>query len=103
MTLAVAERTNEVAGQYAAAVEALASDLGLPCLNLWAAFQAVPGWQQQLLNDGLHLTERGNAEVYRLLQALIDERCPHLRCVVRRCCCCTAAAAPLLLVLPAGL
>lgn len=33
------ERTNEVAGQYAAAAEALAEELGVPCLNLWRAFQ----------------------------------------------------------------
>lgn len=37
--LAVPERTNEVAGQYAAAAEALAEELGVPCLNLWRAFQ----------------------------------------------------------------
>lgn len=30
--------------------------------------QEVPGWQQGLLCDGLHLTHEGNAEVYRLLQ-----------------------------------
>lgn len=33
------ERTNDVAGQYAAAAEALAEELGVPCLNLWRAFQ----------------------------------------------------------------
>jgi lysophospholipase L1-like esterase len=77
--LAVPERTNEAAGQYAAAAEAVAQELGVPCLNLWRAFQEVPGWQQGLLNDGLHLTQEGNAEVYHLLQALIDERFPELR------------------------
>lgn len=30
--------------------------------------QEVPGWQQGLLCDGLHLTQEGNTEVYRLLQ-----------------------------------
>ena len=39
MRLAVPERTNDVAGQYAAAAEALAEELGVPCLNLWRAFQ----------------------------------------------------------------
>ena len=77
--LEVPERTNEVAGQYAAVVEALAAELGLPCLNLWRAFQQVQGWQQRLLNDGLHLTPEGNAEVYRLLQQIIDQRFPELR------------------------
>lgn len=41
--LAVPERTNEVAGQYAAAAEALAAELGVPCLNLWRAFQVSLG------------------------------------------------------------
>ena len=45
----MSERTNEAAGRYAAAVEQLAAELGLPCLNLWAAFQRVDGWQQRLL------------------------------------------------------
>ena len=120
--LEVPERTNEVTGRYAAAAEALAGELGVPCLNLWRAFQAragegarlgggrcllsaenegslraslvlaalssagcmaahsavrpsslatqeVPGWQQGLLCDGLHLTPEGNNQVYRLLQA----------------------------------
>lgn len=79
MTLAVPERTNEVAGQYAAAAEALAAELGVPCLNVWAAFQAIPGWERKLLCDGLHLTPEGQQEVYRLLRALIDERFPDLR------------------------
>ena len=79
VTLEVSERTNEAAGQYATAVEVLAAELGLPCLNLWTSFQRVDGWQQRLLSDGLHLTEEGNAEVYRLLQALIDARFPGLR------------------------
>lgn len=74
------ERTNDTAGKYAAAAEALAAELGLPCLNLWREFQRVPGWQQALLCDGLHLTEAGNAEVYRLLQGLINQHFPELRC-----------------------
>lgn len=32
--------------------------------------QEVPGWQQGLLCDGLHLTPEGNSEVYRLLQVM---------------------------------
>ena len=77
--LEVSERTNEAAGRYAAAAEALATELGLPCLNLWAALQGVPGWQHGLLEDGLHLTPAGNAEVHRLLVALIEEHYPALR------------------------
>ncbi|KAI3438645.1 hypothetical protein D9Q98_001067 [Chlorella vulgaris] len=73
------ERTNEVAGQYAAAVEEVGAELGLPCLNLWQAFQAEQDWQHRLLSDGLHLTAEGNACLYRLLQQLIDQRFPALR------------------------
>ncbi|KAL4445884.1 hypothetical protein ABPG77_009083 [Micractinium sp. CCAP 211/92] len=79
VTLAVPERTNEVAGQYAAAAESLAAELGVPCLNVWTAFQAVPGWETKLLCDGLHLTPEGQQEVFRLLQGLINERFPNLR------------------------
>lgn len=53
--------------------------LSVPCLDLWTAFQACPGWETQLLCDGLHLTEQGNDYVYRLLQQLIDEQLPDLR------------------------
>jgi lysophospholipase L1-like esterase len=73
------ERTNQVAGRYAAAVEELAAELQLPCLNLWRAFQDVEGWQQRLLSDGLHLTAEGNAELFRLLRQLIDTRFSDLR------------------------
>ncbi len=45
--LAVPERTNEVAGQYAAAAEALAAELGVPCLNLWRAFQVGLVWEAE--------------------------------------------------------
>ncbi|PSC75981.1 GDSL esterase lipase [Micractinium conductrix] len=72
------ERTNEVAGLYTEAVQGLAADLGLPCLNLWTAFQAVPRWQQDLLCDGLHLTPAGQQEAYRLLQQLINDTWPDL-------------------------
>ena len=47
--LAVPERTNEVAGQYATAAETLAEELGVPCLNLWRAFQVRTG---PLRSDG---------------------------------------------------
>jgi lysophospholipase L1-like esterase len=77
--LTVCERSNEFTGRYAACVEELGAELGLPSLNLWQAFQAVPGWQRRLLNDGLHFTEEGNAELYRLLQRLLDDRYPDLR------------------------
>ena len=78
MDLKDPERTNEVAGLYTEAVQGLAADLGLPCLNLWTAFQAVPRWQQDLLCDGLHLTPAGQQEAYRLLQQLINDTWPDL-------------------------
>ena len=73
------ERTNEVTGRYAEACLAAGRDLGVPTLDLWTAFQEVPGWQQGLLDGGLHLTARGNRRVFSLLQQLIAQELPRLR------------------------
>jgi lysophospholipase L1-like esterase len=35
----VLSRTNAVAGEYAAAVEAVAAEVGAPCVNLWRGMQ----------------------------------------------------------------
>jgi lysophospholipase L1-like esterase len=61
------ERTNESAGQYASAVVALGAELGLPVVNLWQEFQKIENWQEELLNDGLHLTPKGNTLVGTLV------------------------------------
>lgn len=52
-----------------------------PCLCAGPDVQAVPGWQRKLLSDGLHLTPEGQQELYRLLQALINDQFPSLRWV----------------------
>jgi hypothetical protein len=61
------ERTNEVTGQYADAVVALGAELGLPVVNLWQNFQKIDNWGEELLNDGLHLTPKGNTLVGELV------------------------------------
>ncbi|XXG84022.1 hypothetical protein AAC387_Pa10g1637 [Persea americana] len=58
------ERTNEMAGVYAAQCVAVAKELGVPSINLWSKMQETTGWQKKFLSDGLHLTEEGNALVY---------------------------------------
>lgn len=54
-------------------------ELGLPVLDLWTDFQAQQGWQQGLLEDGLHLTPDGNQRVGLLLLELIAREFPQLR------------------------
>lgn len=59
------ERTNEVAGIYANKCVSLASELGIPSINLWSKMQETEGWQRKFLSDGLHLTSEGNAVVHK--------------------------------------
>lgn len=73
-----AERTNEAAGQYAAACRALGAELDLPVVDLWSAFQEMEDWAERLLNDGLHLTEEGDALVAELLTKQVQQRWPAL-------------------------
>eukprot|EP00887_Chlorella_sp_A99_P005674 scaffold1.g5674.t1 len=77
--LKASERTNEVAGQYAAAAKAAAARHGVACVDLHAALQATEGWQQLFLEDGLHLTPAGNDRVAKLLVDAIEGSFPHLR------------------------
>ena len=73
------ERSNATTGRYAAAVRQLGAELGVTVLDLWTDIQRRKDWRE-CLNDGLHFTPDGNAVVYELLQATIDEALPHLRC-----------------------
>ena len=57
---------------------ALMQEQGVPVLELYTAFQQQEGWQRGLLDGGLHLTERGNRTVFRLLQDLINSEFPNL-------------------------
>ncbi|XP_021907709.1 GDSL esterase/lipase At5g45920 isoform X1 [Carica papaya] len=58
------ERTNEAAGAYAKACSAVASECGIPVIDLWSKMQKFPGWQKSCLSDGLHLTRTGNRIVF---------------------------------------
>lgn len=75
----IAERTNSVTGQYAAAAKQLAGDLGLPVLDLWTAIQKHESWQSRYLEDGLHFTPAGNKAVFDLLLETLRGAFPHLR------------------------
>jgi len=66
------ERTNDAAGQYANAVVALGAELGVPVVNLWQEFQKIENWAEELLNDGLHLTPKGNTLVGTLVLECIN-------------------------------
>ena len=46
-------------------------------VDLWTQLQARPQWQQ-LLSDGLHLSDAGNAAVFAELQACLEEQLPEV-------------------------
>ena len=67
------ERTVEATSTYAAACKDLAVELDVPCVDLFSRFMAVEGYGDVLLNDGLHLTPRGNALVAKALVEVLQE------------------------------
>jgi lysophospholipase L1-like esterase len=73
-----AERTNDVARQYAHACKAVAAELGAPCVDAWSALQAAPGDWKALLNDGLHFAPSGDEALFNALVDVIDAKLPHL-------------------------
>ena len=73
------ERTNEVAGAYAAACRAVAAELRVPCVDAWTRLQAVPAWRETLLNDGLHFAPAGDEALFKALCEVMDAELPHLR------------------------
>ncbi|XP_078428361.1 GDSL esterase/lipase At5g62930-like [Wolffia australiana] len=72
------ERTNKVTGLYAKECVSLASILRVPCIDLWSQMQLTDGWEDKYLRDGLHLTEEGNAAVFREVARVFREAglCP---------------------------
>ncbi|EPS70336.1 hypothetical protein M569_04424 [Genlisea aurea] len=54
------ERTNEAAGLYAEQCLAAAAECGAPAIDIWKKMQENPSWEKEFLNDGLHLSEKGN-------------------------------------------
>lgn len=74
------ERTNENAGLYADAVEHVAADMSLPCLNLWKVLQEESNWPE-FLSDGLHFSPAGNTLVGAKILQKIAEVFPELAVV----------------------
>lgn len=80
----ILERTLENSGKYAAACQAVAEELKIPCVNLWEKFQTVEGWPK-FLHDGLHFSKEGHDFVFQCLKeavathypSLVVTTCPH--------------------------
>ena len=82
------ERTLELSGKYAKAVQDVAEELGYPCLNLWEEMQQSSGEEKKTegeeslfskyLNDGLHLSQEGNIFVGQKLVQVINKSYPEL-------------------------
>jgi len=79
----VLERTEEAAGEYAAACERAAQKVGIPSLSLWGAMrQARPdGSWSEFLRDGLHLSRRGDEFVAKAVLGAIEQHYPELSVV----------------------
>ena len=72
------DRTKEYAARYAQAVRVLGAKHNLPVLDLHTALQQEPGWQTELLSDGLHFTPAGSTAVGQRLIALLQDAYPDL-------------------------
>ncbi|CAK9200895.1 unnamed protein product [Sphagnum jensenii] len=69
----LSDRTNERAGQYAAACRAAAKQMGAGVIDLWTSIQKHPNWQTECLSDGMHLAPEGSKVMLKeLLQVLKD-------------------------------
>lgn len=79
-----ADRTNAHAALYAAAASELGGAAGVPVLDLHALLQRQPGWQRELLVDGLHFTPAGQAFVGRQVIGALADAFPDLRCARTR-------------------
>lgn len=64
-------RKNSLVKIYAQRACELAQELGLICVNLHEIFMKDNDWKS-LLNDGLHLSERGNFLVFELMNNLAE-------------------------------
>ena len=71
-------RVNEVTSQYAAAAKNVAHKLQCPCVDLFEEMLKSKDWRQ-FLNDGLHLSKKGNELVASLLLAAVQASFPHMR------------------------
>ncbi|PNH12363.1 GDSL esterase/lipase At5g62930-like protein [Tetrabaena socialis] len=73
------DRTNDHTARYAHTAVAVAADLGLPCLDLYALLQQEERWGDRLFVDGLHFTPAGQERVWQLLQELLAASWPEAR------------------------
>jgi lysophospholipase L1-like esterase len=73
------DRTLEYTQQYAAAVLDLGRQLQVPVVDLFHKLQHTPGWQTELLKDGLHFTPAGSMAVWQQLQEVLAAQLPHIR------------------------
>jgi isoamyl acetate esterase len=71
------ERTLANSGIYANACQQVATELKLPCVNLWDKFQTDDNWGR-FLSDGLHFSSEGHDFVYRCVNEAIQEHFPDL-------------------------
>ncbi|XP_031268285.1 GDSL esterase/lipase At5g45920 [Pistacia vera] len=67
------ERTNEAAGAYAKACVEIATECGIPVIDLWTKMQQFPDWQKTHLRDGLHLAQTGNRIVFEEVVAKLKK------------------------------
>ncbi|KAE8959521.1 hypothetical protein PR003_g31848 [Phytophthora rubi] len=73
----VADRTNEMAGNYAQVCVATGHQLGVPVVDLHTYFNDMPKWRRNnLLEDGLHLNTRGNKLMFDQLLDKIKAEFP---------------------------
>ena len=71
----VLERTLENTGRYAVAVQSVAKDNNLPCLNLYLDMQQEPNWDR-FFHDGLHFSADGHAFVGNAVLNAIHQHFP---------------------------
>ncbi|KAJ0083045.1 hypothetical protein Patl1_10571 [Pistacia atlantica] len=67
------ERTNEAAGAYAKACVEIATECGIPVIDLWTKMQQFPDWEKTHLRDGLHLAQTGNRIVFEEVVAKLKK------------------------------
>jgi isoamyl acetate esterase len=78
------DRSEKVVSRYAQAVRNIVAEQLVNCsttvhlLDLWQDDATSQGIATADLFDGLHFGEGGNHKMFTKLQALIDEKCPHL-------------------------
>lgn len=72
------DRTLANTGLYAAEARRVAAASGVPVLDLYRVVQEHPGWERELLSDGLHFTPAGQHVVFDALIEVLHEEVPEL-------------------------